>query len=391
MTTRTLSAKSMATRVASTEVKPCAATRLAFLDTLKVGLTILVIAHHAGQAYGPTGGAWPIFSPERSPLLGPFFGVNAAFFMGLFFLISGYFLPPALDRKGVVPFLKDRFRRLGIPILLFGLLVSGPIVYFGQDEPRSFWQFVGGLYPDEIPSLYAHLWFVGHLLVYGLGYALWRRLTRRAQFTGATGLPMPTHRTLLAYTLLLALVSALVRHWYPIDRWVTLLVVPAEVAHLPQYLSLFVLGILAYRGDWLRRLPAATGMTWLGIGLAAAAARYADSLSAQSWLSAVPEPLEGLVWPTWEAFICVGLSVGLLVLFRERFSAQPGRWLSAMSGAAYAAYIVHVLVVVGLQSGLAPVSLPPFSKFVAVSLAGTALSFGIGHLLRQLPGARKVL
>jgi hypothetical protein len=391
MVTRTLSAGHIDTRVASAEVKSSAATRLAFLDTLKVGLTILVIAHHAGQAYGPTGGAWPIFSPERSPLLGPFFAVNAAFFMGLFFLISGYFLPPALDRKGAAIFLKDRFRRLGIPILLFGLLVMGPMLYFDQDEPRSVWQFVGSLYPDEIPSLFAHLWFVGHLLVYGLGYALWRRLTRRAQFTAGAELPLPTHSMLLAYTLLLALVSALVRTWYPLDRWVTLLVVPAEIAHLPQYLSLFVLGILAYRGDWLRRLPVTTGMTWLGIGLAAAAARYAYSLSAQRWLPAVPEPLEGLVWPTWEAFICVGLSVGLLVLFRERFNAQPGRLLSAMSRAAYAAYIVHVLVVVGIQSGLAPVPLPPFAKFVAVSLAGAALSFGVGHLLRQLPGAHKVL
>jgi glucan biosynthesis protein C len=390
MTTRTLNVGSIATPVASAEVKSSAATRLAFLDTLKVGLTVLVIAHHAGQAYGPTGGDWPIFSPERSPLLGPFFAVNAAFFMGLFFLISGYFLPPALDRKGAATFLKDRFRRLGIPILLFGLLVSGPILYFGQDQPGSLWQFLGGLYPDEIPDLFAHLWFVGHLLVYALGYALWRRLTRGAHFTAAE-LPLHTHRTLLAYTLLLALVSALVRTWYPIDRWVTLLVVPAEVAHLPQYVSLFVLGILAYRGDWLRRLPAATGMTWLGIGLAAAAAHYAYSLGGQDWLSAVPKPLGELVWPTWEAFICVGLSVGLLVLFRERFNAQPGRLLAALGGAAYAAYVVHVVIVVGLQSGLAPVSLPPFAKFVVVSLAGAALSFGIGHLLRQLPGARKVL
>src|SRR3972149_158133 len=102
MATRTLNARNIATRIASAEVKSSAATRLAFLDTLKVGLTVLVIAHHAGQAYGPTGGDWPIFSPERSPLLGPFFAVNAAFFMGLFFLISGYFVPLAFDRKGAV-------------------------------------------------------------------------------------------------------------------------------------------------------------------------------------------------------------------------------------------------------------------------------------------------
>ena len=72
--------------------------RLYFIDSLRVLLVSLVVAHHAGQAYGPTGGDWPIFSPERTPLLGPFFPVNAAFFMGLFFLISGYFIPGMLHK-----------------------------------------------------------------------------------------------------------------------------------------------------------------------------------------------------------------------------------------------------------------------------------------------------
>src|ERR1700760_3306895 len=74
--------------------------RLDYLDALKVGLTVLVIAHHAGQPYGPTGGRWPIFDAQRTAVLGPFFAVNAAFFMGLFFLISAYFLPASFDRKG---------------------------------------------------------------------------------------------------------------------------------------------------------------------------------------------------------------------------------------------------------------------------------------------------
>jgi peptidoglycan/LPS O-acetylase OafA/YrhL len=34
--------------------------RLFYLDTLRIVLTILVIAHHVGQAYGPTGGYWPV-------------------------------------------------------------------------------------------------------------------------------------------------------------------------------------------------------------------------------------------------------------------------------------------------------------------------------------------
>ena len=134
MTTRTMSAERMEPRMAPTQVKAFPTTRLAFLDNLKIGLTALVIAHHAGQAYGPTGGQWPIFSPERSPVLGPFFGVNAAFFMGLFFLISGYFLPRAYDHKGAVTFLKDRFRRLGIPLLFWGSCSSDTLPFTGLNH-----------------------------------------------------------------------------------------------------------------------------------------------------------------------------------------------------------------------------------------------------------------
>ncbi len=67
--------------------------RLFYLDNLKVCLTVLVIFHHAGQAYGD-GGGWaytPSNPAEVMPWIWHFFSVNAAFFMGLFFLISGYF------------------------------------------------------------------------------------------------------------------------------------------------------------------------------------------------------------------------------------------------------------------------------------------------------------
>ena len=46
------------------ERKPMAslvpANRIFYLDNLRIVLTILVIAHHVGQAYGPTGGYWPV-------------------------------------------------------------------------------------------------------------------------------------------------------------------------------------------------------------------------------------------------------------------------------------------------------------------------------------------
>ena len=90
--------------------------RMVFVDVLRVALIVLVIAHHSAQAYGPTGGSWPVEDPANSDLLGPFFAVNAAFFMGLLFFLAGYFAPGSYDRKGPSRFVRDRWARIGVPL-----------------------------------------------------------------------------------------------------------------------------------------------------------------------------------------------------------------------------------------------------------------------------------
>ncbi len=326
--------------------------RLNYLDTLKVLLTGLVIAHHAGQAYGPTGGRWPIFEPERAAILGAFFSVNAAFFMGLFFLISAYLLPMSFDRKGASAFLKDRFVRLGIPLAV------------------AYGTFTALEHQPDV----AHLWFVGHLLIYALIYACWRALN-----WPALRLDAPSHRQIAAYAVALGLVTFVVRIAFPIDQWVSIFgLVNSELAHLPQYASLFALGVVASRGRWLEGIPTPVGMRWLTVGIVLALLRYV-----LPWWSGGGFNAESLLWSTWEAFICVGLCVGLPVLFRERFAA-PGQLMRRAARNAFGAYVLHIVpVVVGLQFALVGVPLDPFSKFLLVTLLGVPLSFLLAAAVRR--------
>jgi glucan biosynthesis protein C len=379
--------------------------RLYFVDYLRVALILLVIAHHAGQAYGPTGGTWPITNPESSQLLSPFFAVNPMFFMGLFFLVAGYFVPLAFDRKKAGSFSKGRFLRLGIPTLFFALFVFGPIAYLSRPGQPSFVEFVRYLYKTGWQELYIHLWFLVHLLVYSLVYVVWRLVAgwvRRPDPSAPPGLKVGLpqrvviqHGAILLFVIALALVAYVVRIKYPIDRWVPFLIFPVEPAHLPQYVSMFVIGILAYRGDWLRRLPTATGMIWLAIGLVAAAGYYVyDLILAQSLPEIVAiggKSWQSLVFCTWEALVCAGLGVGLLVLFRERLKGAPGKLLVAMVGAAFGAYIIHLLVVLGVQAGMDAVTLAPFIKFIIVTIIAAILSFGIAYLAKKLPGLKRIL
>lgn len=376
--------------------------RLWFMDNLKVFLTLLVIVHHVGQAYGPTGGFWPFENPERWPYLGYLFWVDASFFMGLFFFISGYFLPGSFDRNGPTAFLKDRVLRLGLPLLTFFVAIN-PVqmyvsyihfrggtlpffrywseIYFGLGARPAHW--IGPSWPD---LNFGHLWYVEHLLVYALLYALWRVLRKQAPEKKPT--PAPGDLAILGYMLALTVISLAVRIWFPIDRWIGFLgFIQMEPAHLPQYLSLFVFGTMAYRRGWLQTLPTARGLRWLGVGVAGVVLGITlPSLPHMAISPALVSTMRVLA----ESMIATGMSVGLVTLFRARGN-QTSSLRRTLSADAYGAYLVHAPLVVVLQYAAAPLPAGPLSKFLLVSLLAIPASFLTSHLLRKLPGFAAVL
>lgn len=341
------------------------AARTAFLDNLKVFLTVLVVMHHAGQPYGPTGGAWPVMHAEKFRLLGPFFHINASFFMGLFFLVSGYFLPAAYERRGAAGFLRERLRRLGIPVLLFGAAFMPLARHLVGGKPWAdcFWPFE-----------WAHLWFLGHLLVYSAAYVLYRACFPRAAADADATTPFPGPGRLLGYALLLALASTVLRIWYPIDLWVRIAGVPAELAHLPQYLSLFVFGILAASHRWLERIPPASGRAWLLAGAGLVTWRFGYTLFHGQYLGG-----DGLLfdyaWNQWEALLCVALCVGLPYAFRAHV-AGAGAGARFLARHAFLVYILHLPVLVFIQMALEKTALGPLTLTLLSGTLTLLLCYG---------------
>jgi glucans biosynthesis protein C len=362
-------------------------TRLAYLDALKVALTVLVVVHHVGQAFGPTCGRWPVFDTQRTDLLGPLFAVDAAFFMGLFFFISALFVPIAFDRKGAFSFLRDRAFRLGVPLVVVSLGAFAPLgytAYAATGGSLSFPAYVVQIYLGQWQVDVGHLWFLEHLLVYALVYAGWRIATERRPHAWRQRLPGDS--AIAAFVVLLGAVTAVVRFQFPIDRWINLFgVVPTEPAHLPQYAALFCIGLVAARANWLERMPTRRGLKWLALGALAAALWIArpDWLGRNGLSSA-------LLWSFCESLICVGLSIGLLTAFRAS-PWRPGRIAGWLAPNAFAVYVLHVFPVVALQALIIPTPLPPLVKFACVSIVAVPLCFALAAGLRRLPGTRSVL
>jgi len=385
--------------------------RLGYIDNLRIALTFLVVLHHAGQAYGK-GGFWYYEASERTPYLGAFFTVNASFFMGLYFFISACFTPASFDRKGPGSFLRERLLRLGVPLAFFffgvipilmytyymnfrpygsiGFLEYYTQIYFGEGPKPPQW--TGPTWPD---MQFAHLWFVEHLLIYAVLYATWRQLPEATRRAPLGWLPETIrHGHLVAYALVLALATFLVRIWYPIDTWIGILgYIQSEPAHLPQYVSLFLLGLAAARKGWLKSLPASLGRTWLGLGLL---------LVGLSWLAMIPPlwwispyfagggySVEAAARALWEAFLCVGMCVGLLVLFRDCFFAQTPVHRS-LAADTYGVYLFHVPVLVALSYMLGA-SLSLVASFLIVSLLGLVITTSLIEPVRRLPVLRQIL
>lgn len=107
--------------------------RLLYIDNLRLLMIIFVVIMHLAVTYSGFG-SW--YFKEGKPIglisvivFGFYQSFTQGYFMGFLFLISGFFIPRAYDRKGFGKFIKDRFVRLGIPTLIYMLIINPFILY----------------------------------------------------------------------------------------------------------------------------------------------------------------------------------------------------------------------------------------------------------------------
>ena len=363
--------------------------RLYDVQWLRVLLTILVVAHHAAEPYVAVGGDWGaiVDDPDSSDLLLTLFVFNRTFFMGFFFLISGYFLDASLARNGAWGVVRGRLIRLGIPLVVLVVLVFGSIGYALYGEGLGYFEFIFRNYIGGGNAEFGHLWFIAHLLIYVLLYILLRALFPALGTIGARS-DTPGHGTILIYVLALGAITALVRLTWPIDTWVRFFgLVPGEPAHMPFYLTLFSIGILAGRAGWFARLESRVAKPWFAAG---ALIFTILAVLATPRLAQPDTTFMRIAWAFLEPVVGIGMILGLLVLFR-RYLATPGPWLRWLEGNLYGVYLIHLFLVIALQMALLDSGWPALMKFFAVTFGTLAISFPIIALLRRIPGFRAVI
>lgn len=368
--------------------------RLFFIDNLRILLIVLVVLHHLAITYGAPG-SW--YYEEGQPdmiatiLFSIFVAINQAFFMGFFFMISGYFTPGSFDKKGALPFFRDRLLRLGIPLLFYVIFIDPLINYvlaLSRGFSGSFLDFLG-LYIRNYRGLgTGPLWFLEALLIFAGAYVLWRLLVKSTY----REIKIPRNTGIAIFALTLGIVSFIVRIWLPIGWNFELL--NLQLPFFPQYIAMFIIGLIAYRGNWFLQISNEKGKFWLKTTLIAIF--FLPVLFVAGAPGGDPSAFfGGLHWQAfayalWEQILCAAIIITLLVFFREKYNYQ-GRLLKAMSASAYTVYIIHAPVIVFLALSLRGVVMDPLLKFVLVAPLAVSLCFLLSNYIRKLPIARNIL
>lgn len=368
-----------------------------YIDRLRVVMTALVVLHHTAITYGAPGGwFWNELHPSASPvglLLTMFVSTNQAYFMGFFFLLAGYFTPASLERKGYARFIGDRFLRLGLPLLAFGLIL-GPLTaaIVTAYEGRGFWTAIDVLWRRK-EFINGPLWFAQALLMFSVAYCLWRAwFGAPLSQSQRNSKPVPGFHWWLVSALGVGAAALDIRQVVPVG----VNVIGLQLGYFAAYIFLFGVGIVAWRHDWLRQLswkrarPWVIGLvvTWPIMPLAIIAAIKLNGPGRSNFSGGLTWP--AIVYAFWEPLVAWGLIAGWL-LFARACMNKPSQLWSWVSRRAYAVYIIHPPVLVGIALLLHGWAEPALAKFAVVgSLACIATWIAADPFVR-LPGVRRVV
>lgn len=365
--------------------------RLLFIDNIRIFLTALVILHHLMVIYAGSG-SW-IYNETRqddiTAAIGRWFcSVNQSYFMGLFLFISAYFVPGAFDRKGRGRFLKDRLIRLGIPLAVYAWVIRPLWIFFAWAIPGSFWIW----YRSDYFRIYGYigggpLWFIEVLLIFALCYTLYRVFLPNpiARIPDAG---FPRDRQLVFFAFLLGIASFIVQLWFPRDTSISEL--NLQLANFPQYIALFLLGLLAYPRNWFSTLPDKTARRWMIVALMLSVLPLLVGFDVNQQTDPIVKVVEGLISNWWESFMCVAMCISVVYIFRRYFNRQ-GQVASWSSRNAYSAYLIHEPVVTSVALAIAGSTLYPLVKFALMGLVTVPLTFLLSALIRKIPRTDRVL
>jgi hypothetical protein len=352
--------------------------RLHGLDAVRGYALLLGIVFHATGSFLPGHGIWPVTDNHQSLALAAVFYVLHIFRMTTFFLIAGFFAHMTFHRRGRNGFIKDRLKRIALP-----LVVGWPFMLAGIVAASAYGAYLAtGHVPKPppptahpVPGAFplTHLWFLYMLLLLYAATLTVRAAVAhfdtagrfRTRIDGMVGAVVKSPAAPLA----LALPTSLAL--YAFRPWLEWFGVPTPdmslIPNLPaavQFMAAFGFGWLlhrqpdllqAWRSRWLLNLTLAVGFTiacLVMIGVTPVVWPPAPGLGKLAYAACY-----SLATWTW-TFALIGLALRFLSNFSpaRRYIADSSYWL----------YLIHLPLVMALQAAVSRLDWPWAAKIAVI-------------------------
>lgn len=355
-----------------------AVTRIVYLDNLRAGAMLAGLFLHGAFAYAdPAQSFWLAADPQSSRLLDAAIWLIHLFRMSLFFLLAGYFAKMAVARKGMAVWFRNRMFRLLIPfvvsypvlLLALGIVIQFAVTYI--EHPTGLLGLIlsGDSLAEELhrPAIPGtmHLWFLHYLILFsgltwvaiplrGVSFDRW---FRRPLFWGLAPL---------------ALLPGILAAGIPL---------PSPESVIPSVWPLAFYGLFYWAGwQWFGRESALDGMqpfVWpLVLGSLLLFIPYYACLPNLDLPTLLHNPPRIPIWKTaigaiLTAYLSTSLTVSACLLGKRYLDCRrPG--LRLLADAAYWVYLVHLPILLFLQTLLIPFPWPAVLKLLVV-LLGTGI------------------
>jgi surface polysaccharide O-acyltransferase-like enzyme len=235
------------------------------------------------------------------------------------------------------------------------------------------------------------LWFALALLIFSLIYAAFRKSCIAEKQKIHKSLSVSS-KQIFGIGVLISVFTFLTRIVFPIGTNI----LNMQLCFFPQYIVLFILGIFFFRKNLLLNIPYKLGMTWfkytLIFGLIFWLGMTGLGNAAEKGLAPFTGhfTLGNAAYSIWESFFCVGVCLGLIVWFRDKFNRQ-GAFGKFLSDNAFGVYIFHTPLLVFISMLMKDVAMYPFFKYLIVAVTTIPLCFLVSYAIRKIPGVAYVI
>lgn len=378
-------------------IKNSKKSKILYIENLRILLSVLVVVVHMACTYGGPGG-WAYEEPGAG--LGsilPLTILNAtsqSFFMGMFFFFGAYFTHLSFQKKGLVNFVKDRFIRLGIPLLLTIYFIS-PLTNYIVWPIR---------HPEQTPQSFIEIWTSGHsfgvgvmwfaeaLIYFTLLYMIARIVVPWLRRKEKLALPKIKSQHIVISIILLGIATFLFRLIYPLF---THNPTHFTLGHFPQYIFLFVLGIIAarYNSDELVSFLQAKKWMWFVVFMIVVCFPLMFFLGGAQGGNIRPY-FGGLTWHSfafsmWEQVTGIAIMVALMGLIKVKWNAQS-KLSASLSGSAYAVYVFHPPVIIWVSILFVNWDAMHLVKFLVITPLALIATYGVSLLVKQIPILKRI-